>query len=134
MNAMAKATHMMVRVLDEQRSLRFYKEVFGLDVADRIDFDGFSLIYLRNAENDFELELTVNRGTTEPYDLGDGYGHLAFVVDDLTAERERIAMLGHEIGEVKELHRDGAMLARYCFLSDPDGYKIEILERHGRYR
>lgn len=131
---MAKAIHMMVRVLDEQRSLRFYKEVFGLDVADRIDFDGFSLIYLRNAENDFELELTVNRGTTEPYDLGNGYGHLAFVVDDLTAERERIAALGHEIGEVKELHRDGAMLARYCFLADPDGYKIEILERHGRYR
>lgn len=131
---MAKAIHMMVRVLDEDRSLRFYRDVFDLEVAERFDFDGFSLIYLRNDENDFEVELTVNRSTTEPYDLGNGYGHMAFVVDDLVAEHQRISGLGYEPGEVKELHRDGQMLARYCFVSDPDGYKIELLQRHGRYR
>ena len=95
---MAKAIHMMVRVLDEQRSLRFYKEVFGLDIADRFDFDGFSLIYLRNAENDFELELTVNRGTTEPYDLGNGYGHLAFAVDDLAGSAQCVDDPGVAVG------------------------------------
>ena len=77
---------------------------------------------------------TVNRGATEPYQLGNGYGHIAFVVDDLQAERARIVALGLEPGEIKELHREGRMLARYCFIADPDGYKIEILERHGRYR
>ena len=61
------------------------KRPAGLEIADRFDFDGFSLIYLRNAEADFEVELTVNRGTTEPYDLGNGYGHMAFAVDDLAA-------------------------------------------------
>lgn len=131
---MVKAIHMMLRVRDEQRSIRFYDEVFGLQIADRFDFDRFSLIYLRNAESDFELELTVNRGPTEPYELGTGYGHLAFVVDDLAGERERIVARGHDVGPIKELQHDGAMLARYCFLADPDGYKIEILERHGRYR
>ena len=89
---MAKAIHMMVRVLDEERSLRFYREVFGLDIAERFDFDGFSLIYLRNDENDFEVELTVNRPAAEPYDLGNGYGHLAFAVDDLAAEHQRISV------------------------------------------
>jgi lactoylglutathione lyase len=131
---MAKAIHMMVRVLDDERSVRFYDDVFGLEVADRFDFDGFSLIYLRNAENDFEVELTVNRTTTEPYDLGNGYGHMAFVVDDLGAEHARIDALGYEPAEMKELHRDERLLARYFFIADPDGYKIEILERHGRYR
>ena len=105
-----------------------------LEVADRFDFDRFSLIYLRNAANDFEVELTVNRGTTRPYDLGNGYGHMAFAVDDLAGERERVAGLGYEPGEIKELQRDGKMLARYFFIDDPDGYKIEMLERHGRYR
>ena len=62
---MAKAIHMMVRVLEEERSVRFYRDVFELEMADRFDFDGFSLIYLRNAETDFELELTVNRVTTD---------------------------------------------------------------------
>ncbi|MEL7139350.1 MAG: VOC family protein, partial [Pseudomonadota bacterium] len=48
---MAKAIHMMIRVLDEQRSLDFYEQAFGLTVADRLDFEKFTLVYLRNAEN-----------------------------------------------------------------------------------
>ena len=86
---MAKAIHSMIRVLDEEKSRSFYKSAFGLDVADRLDFDNFTLVYLRNSETDFELELTINKGRTEPYDLGDGYGHLAFSVDDLDAEHVR---------------------------------------------
>ena len=87
---MAKAVHSMIRVLDEARSVDFYRAAFGLAVADRIDFDTFTLVYLRNAEADFEVELTVNKGRTEPYALGDGYGHVAFVVDDLDAEHARL--------------------------------------------
>ncbi len=80
---MAKAIHMMVRVLDEARSLGFYKKAFGLDIAERLDFPDFTLVYLSNPEAPFEVELTINKGRIEPYELGNGYGHVAFVVDDL---------------------------------------------------
>jgi lactoylglutathione lyase len=131
---MARAIHMMVRVLDEARSTAFYATAFGLSVADRLDFDDFTLLYLSNPEADFEVELTVNKGRTDPYTLGDGYGHLAFAVDDLAAEHARLAAAGLAPGPIKEFKRDGTLLARFFFLQDPDGYKIEVLQRHGRYR
>lgn len=131
---MAKAIHMMVRVLDEARSVAFYAEAFGLAVADRFDFDDFTLVYLSNAEADFEVELTVNKDRSEPYALGDGYGHLAFAVADLDAEHARLDRLGCRPGPVREFHRDGGLMARFFFIQDPDGYKIEVLQRHGRYR
>ena len=69
---MAKAIHSMIRVLDEGRSVDFYDRAFGLKVDTRLDFEGFTLLYLRNAEADFELELTVNKDRERPYDLGVG--------------------------------------------------------------
>ncbi|MFQ5774782.1 MAG: VOC family protein [Kiloniellaceae bacterium] len=131
---MAKAIHTMIRVLDLDRSIDFYDKAFGLKVADRFDFDDFTLAYLRNDENDFEIELTVNKGRSEPYSHGDGYGHVAVCVDDVRAEHERFAKLNLRPGDVKEFHRNGALMARFFFVQDPDGYKIEVLERHGRYR
>ena len=131
---MAKAIHMMIRVLDLDRSMAFYKDAFGLGVADRFDFEGFTLVYLRNAEADFEIELTLNKGRSEPYDLGDGYGHAAFCVDDLDAEHARFREAGLNPGDIKELRHDGGPLARFFFVEDPDGYKIEVLQRRGRYR
>jgi len=125
---------MMIRVLDEARAVAFYEAAFGLGVADRYDFDGFTLIYLRNAEADFEVELTVNKGRTEPYAPGDGYGHVAFAVDDLDAEHARLKAAGLSPRDIKEFHRDGALMARFFFVADPDGYQIEVLQRHGRYR
>jgi lactoylglutathione lyase len=130
---MAKAIHMMVRVLDEARSLAFYREAFGLETADRFDFDDFTLVYLRNPENDFEVELTVNKGRDKPYQHGDGYGHIAFAVDDLDAEQRRLRDAGLAPGDIKEFFRDGRLMARFFFVQDPDGYKIEVLQRHGRY-
>lgn len=131
---MAKAIHMMIRVLEEARSVAFYGQAFGLGVADRFDFDGFTLVYLRNAENDFEVELTINHGRTEPYDLGTGYGHVAFAVADLDAEHARFVAAGLNPNPIKEFHRDGGLMARFFFVQDPDGYKIEVLQTHGRYR
>ena len=131
---MAKAIHMMIRVLDLERSVAFYRTALGLDVADRYDFDSFTLVCLRNAEADFEAELTLNKGRAEPYDLGDGYGHVAFCVDDLDAEHRRLSEAGVGPQPIKEFHRDGGLMARFFFIQDPDGYKIEVLQRHGRYR
>jgi lactoylglutathione lyase len=131
---MAKAIHMMVRVQDEARSVDFYDRAFGLKVADRFDFDDFTLVYLRNPENDFEVELTVNKGRVEPYRHGDGYGHVAFAVGDLDAEHARFRAQGLSPADIKEFHRDSGLMARFFFVQDPDGYKIEVLQRHGRYR
>ncbi len=131
---MAKAIHTMIRVLDLDRSLDFYDRAFGLKLADRFDFDGFTLAYLRNDENDFEIELTWNHGQAEPYTHGSGYGHVAVCVGDVRAEYERFRALGLEPNDVKEFHRDGSLMARFFFVQDPDGYKIEVLERHGRYQ
>lgn len=131
---MAKAIHTMIRVLNLDRSISFYNQAFGLEVADHFDFDGFALVYLRNDENDFEIELTLNKGHTEAYTHGDGYGHVAVCVDDVKAEHARFQALGLNPNDVKEFHRNGALMARFFFVQDPDGYKIEVLERHGRYQ
>ena len=131
---MAKAIHSMIRVLDEARSVDFYGKAFGLTIADRFPFDGFTLVYLRSPDADFEVELTINHERTEPYALGDGYGHIAFAVADLAAEHARFVESGLNPNPVKEFFREGALLATFFFVTDPDGYKIEVLQRHGRYK
>ena len=130
---MAKAIHSMIRVLDEGRSLRFYDDAFGLEVAERLDFDTFTLIYLSNPESDFELELTVNKDRTEPYAPGDGYGHLAVSVADLAAEHARLTGLGLAPRKIVDFAPGGTVIARFFFIADPDGYQIEVLQRGGRY-
>ena len=131
---MAKAIHSMIRVLDEKRSVAFYESAFGLKVAERIDFETFTLVYLSNVENDFELELTINKGREEAYDLGNGYGHIAFCVDNIEAEHARMEAAGYAPRKLVDLNNNGKLLARFFFIADPDGYQIEVLQRHGRYR
>ncbi|RWB27833.1 MAG: lactoylglutathione lyase [Mesorhizobium sp.] len=131
---MAKTIHTMIRVLDEARSIDFYRKAFGLDVAERLDFETFTLVYLSNVEAGFEVELTVNKGRQEPYALGDGYGHLAVSVADLDSEHDRLGALGLSPKKIVEFNRDGALLARFFFIEDPDGYKIEVLQRQGRFK
>ena len=130
---MSKVIHTMIRVLDLDRSMRFYRDVLGMEESHRLDFPDFALVYLRNADNDFEIELTLNKGREEPYTHGTGYGHIAVVVADAAAERQRVARLGYQPADLKEFKRDGELLARFFFIQDPDGYKIEVLERHGHY-
>ena len=131
---MAKVIHSMIRVRDLDASMKFYETAFGLTSADRFDFDGFSLVYLRNPENDFEIELTWNHGRAEPYTHGDGYGHVAVTVPDLDSEHRRFTERGLNPNPIKEFQRNGALMAKFFFVQDPDGYKIEVLQEHGRYR
>jgi len=131
---MAKPIHSMIRVLQEARSVDFYRRAFGMGIADRYDFDGFSLVYLVGPESPFELELTINHGRTEPYALGDAYGHIAYALEDLAAEHARFEREGLTPQPIKEFHREGALMAKFFFVQDPDGYRIEVLQRHGRYR
>ena len=130
---MAKAIHSMIRVLEEARSVAFYGAAFGLTIADRLDFDSFTLIYLSNPESTFELELTVNKGRADPYDLGDGYGHLAVSVEDVNAEHARLTAAGMAPRKLVDFAPAGSVIARFFFIADPDGYQIEVLQRGGRY-
>jgi lactoylglutathione lyase len=131
---MAKPIHSMIRVLDETLSVNFYHQAFGMRVADRYDFDGFTLVYLAAEESPFERELTINHGRNEPYVQGDAYGHIAYAVEDLAAEHARFENAGLNPQPVKEFHREGTLMAKFFFVQDPDGYRIEVLQRHGRYR
>jgi lactoylglutathione lyase len=107
---MAKPVHSMIRVLDEARSLDFYARAFGLEVADHLNFD-----------------------RKEPYALGDGYGHLAVTVDNVDGEHSRFEQEKLSPGPLRDFKHDGKTLARFFFVADPDGYKIEVIQRGGRF-
>ena len=131
---MAKPVHSMIRVRDEARSRDYYARAFGLEPSDRFDFPDFTLIYLKDPSSPFELELTVNKDRGDkPYDIGDGYGHIAFVVEDLEAEHAKHKQAGFTVTDVKTLKHGETQLATFFFATDPDGYKIEVIQRGGRF-
>jgi lactoylglutathione lyase len=126
---MAKIIHSMIRVFQPDVSIDFYNKAFNLEIVERCDFEGFSLIYLGNSESDVELELTYNHDQKEPYSHGSGYGHLAFVVDDIESEHKRLNDLGLNPQKIVSFN----LFAKFFFIKDPDGYEIEVLERSGRF-
>ncbi|MEI5639542.1 MULTISPECIES: VOC family protein [unclassified Pseudoalteromonas] len=130
---MAKMIHSMIRVKDADRSIQFYHDVFALRVKRRVDFNDFSLIYLANDETSFELELTWNHKGDQTYDLGNGYGHLAFAADDLKPLHQQAAELGYQPREIKSFYNGDELVAKFFFIQDPDGYEIEVIERSAVY-
>jgi lactoylglutathione lyase len=132
---MPKFLHLMIRVADLDRSIAFYQGAFGMRESHRLDFDDFTLVYLRDSSSEAEIELTLNKGTATPYTHGTGYGHAAFAVDGIETFRDRLRAEGLKPGELKSLASpvDGSVAARFFFLTDPDGYKIEVLSREGHY-
>jgi lactoylglutathione lyase len=127
-----KMIHTCLRVLDLQRSIEFYSRAFGLSEHARFGFESFTLVYLRDPHTSFELELTQNHGRKEPYEMGDGYGHLAFLTDDLQGDHEKVKAAGGQVTDINSLEQ-GDLMARFFFATDPDGYKIEVLEKLGRF-
>jgi lactoylglutathione lyase len=118
--------HTNVRVRDIDASLRFY-EALGFEPRGRLQFDGAYNVYLGLPGDGDTLELTVNVGREEPYDLGGGYGHVALAVEDLDALLERLAEQGIE-PEKPPYAPGGREEFRICFLADPDGYRIELID------
>ena len=131
---MAKLVHSMIRVIDEARSVAYYEKAFGLRIVDRVALPDFTLVYMAGDEVGFELELTINHGRNEPYALGDGYGHLAVVVDDLDAEYARFTEEGLTVGKLVDFKNGDVPVARFFFATDPDGYKIEVIQKGGRFK
>jgi lactoylglutathione lyase len=111
----------------------FYGQAFGLRESHRLDFPDFMLVYLRGQGTDAEIELTINKGRTEPYGHGSGYGHIGFAVGDINSTHQQFEVLGFAPTPVKEFRQGETLLARFFFVTDPDGYKIEVLERGGHY-
>jgi lactoylglutathione lyase len=130
---MTKFLHLMIRVASLDRSIVFYQDAFGMRESHRLDFDTFTLVYLRDPESGAEIELTLNKDAATPYTHGTGYGHVAFAVDNIEAFRDALLSQGMQPGELKSLSHDGAIAARFFFITDPDGYKIEVLSREGHY-
>ncbi|TAL81562.1 MAG: lactoylglutathione lyase [Candidimonas sp.] len=131
---MAKLIHTMVRVGDLPRSVNFYSDAFGLNETHRLDFPTFTLVYLGNEASQAELELTFNKNQEAPYVHGTAYGHVAFAQADLDRSHARMVAAGYAPTPIKQLEQDGVVLARFFFMSDPDGYKIEVLQEAGHYR
>lgn len=130
----ARIIHTMIRVLDEERSIDFYRRAFSFEIAKRLPFSGFTLTYLVNQATGQEVELTINHDRVDPYTHGDGYGHIGITVSDLEAEHARFTLEQLNPTAIKEFVVDGELLAKFFFVQDPDGYKIEVLQRHGRYQ
>ena len=120
--------HTCVRVLDPDASLRFYGTL-GFEKRGRLNFETAYNIYLGLPDDGDVLELTVNRGRTEPYDLGTGYNHIAITVDDIHAVLADLAQLSVE-PEKPAYHPGGnEALPRIAFVADPDGYRVELIDK-----
>lgn len=125
--------HTMLRVGDLDKSLAFYTEVLGMRLLRQKDYpDGrFTLAFVGYQDEDegAVLELTHNWDTSE-YDLGDGYGHIAIEVDDAYAACDRIREKGGNVVREAGPMKHGTTVI--AFIEDPDGYKVELIQRAGR--
>ena len=122
--------HTMLRVGDLERSLRFYTEVLGMKLLRRRDFlEGkFTLAFVGYGEesDNAVLELTYNWGV-DRYDLGSGYGHVAVEVDDAYRACEEAKKRGGKVTREAGPMKHGTTVI--AFVEDPDGYKIEFIQR-----
>ncbi len=123
-----KYVHTNMRVRDIDASLRFY-EALGFERRGKLDFGSAYNVYLGLPGDGDRLELTVNVGRDEPYDLGDGYNHVAVTVEDIDRTLSDLAAIGVR-PERPPYHPGGRDdLPRIAFVPDPDGYRIELIER-----
>ncbi len=119
--------HTCLRVRDPEASQRFYGAL-GFEPRGRLNFETAYNLYLGLPGGGDVLELTVNRGHDEPYDLGTGYNHMALTVDDIGAVLRELEPLG--VRPEKPPYRPGGRddLPLIAFVADPDGYRIELID------
>lgn len=122
----ARFVHTCIRTADIDRSVEFYGHL-GFEHRGRLNFQSAYNVYLGLAGDGDVLELTVNVGRDQPYDLGEGYNHMALVVDDLDALLMDLAVHGIE-PEKPPYAPGGRDEYRICFVTDPDGYRIELID------
>lgn len=129
--AKPRLLHTMIRVKDLDKSLDFYTRCLGMKLLRKSDYpDGkFTLAFVGyGKESDTAvIELTYNWGREEPYDIGTAYGHVAIGVPDIYGACERLAKEGVKIPRPPGPMKHGRTVI--AFIEDPDGYKIELIER-----
>ncbi|MCH8138834.1 MAG: lactoylglutathione lyase [Proteobacteria bacterium] len=123
--------HTMIRVRDLERSIDFYTRLLGMSLLRRKDYPSgkFTLVFVGYGDEakNAVVELTHNWDQTEPYELGTGFGHLAIGVADVYGTCERLESEGVPIPRpAGPMKHGGSVIA---FVEDPDGYKIELIER-----
>jgi lactoylglutathione lyase len=124
---MSELIHTCYRVLDLERSAAFYEKL-GFEELRRMPIrDEATNLFLGLPGDGARLELTHNHDRTEPYEIGDGYGHIAITTDDLDGTLERLAADGIEPEKPPYRVREGG--SRICFVRDPDDYRVELIER-----
>ncbi|QMT40682.1 lactoylglutathione lyase [Neisseria shayeganii] len=125
--------HTMLRVGDLQKSLAFYQDVLGMRLLRQKDYpDGrFTLAFVGYGDeaDTAVIELTHN-WDTPVYDLGNGYGHIAIEVEDAYAACEAVRAKGGKVTREAGPMKHGSTVI--AFVEDPDGYKIEFIQKHGR--
>ena len=119
--------HTCYRITDPERSVAFYKAL-GLEKRRELPIRDEAVNYFLGVpgQDSPELELTYNFGI-DSYELGTGYGHVALTVEDLDGTLARLAEQGIEPEREPYTVREGG--SRLCFVRDPDGYRIELIER-----
>ena len=123
---MSELIHTCYRIGDIDRSVEFY-EALGFEERGRLPIRDEAInVFMGLPGDDPRLELTYNFGV-DSYELGTGYGHIAITADDLDATLARLAEQGIAPEKPPYSIREGG--SRLCFVRDPDGYRIEILER-----
>ena len=125
---MANLIHTCYRITDIDRSVSFY-EALGFEEVGRFPIRDEAINVFMNLPGDGDsprLELTYNHGV-DSYDLGTAYGHIAVSADDLDATLEQLAGQGIEPEKPPYTVREGG--SRLCFVRDPDGYRVELIER-----
>lgn len=123
-----KILHTMLRVVNLDKSIEFYTQIFGMSLLRRQDYEGgrFTLAFLGYGENEVQIELTHNWDTDE-YDLGNAYGHIAIEVEDAYKACDDIrAKGGNVVREAGPMMHGTTVIA---FVKDPDGYMVELIQR-----
>jgi lactoylglutathione lyase len=124
---MSELIHTCYRVLDLDRSIGFYEKL-GFEELRRLPIRDEAInVFMGFPDDGARLELTYNIGRDEPYDVGTGYGHIAITAGDLDATLERLTEVGIEPERPPYTVSEGG--SRICFVRDPDGYRIELIER-----
>lgn len=119
--------HTCLRVLDLEASVRFY-EALGFERRGRLNFESAFNVYLGLSGDGDALELTVNVGQEEPYDTGNGFGHIAITVDDIDATLTTLSAEGIKPDGAPFIPGGREDVGRICFLTDPDGYRVELID------
>ncbi|GAU79622.1 VOC family protein [Fusibacter sp. 3D3] len=121
-----KMLHTCIRVMDLDKSLKFYQEALGFVERTRKDFpeDKFTLVFMTDEDGLYDIELTYNYNPEKPYTIGNGFSHFAVSVEDLEKSRENHIGMGYKVTQLMGLPGNPP---RFYFVTDPDGYDVEVI-------